>query len=222
MNEEKVELREDIGALSSKFLARKLKEVEKYQEIREDLAAFIKDELTEEVDYGITDKRSKAKTLKKPGAEKICQLLGVEPVFLQDEGTWKMMGEKPGTTCLVCYLMTHEAKLRAIELVACGESKDAQHVISMLSVAEGRGCGSLEERGNAMENDITKITQKRAQVDATLRLAGLSDEFTQDLEDPAYDDSKDNDKGDKKKKSDTKKEDTDAVDLGEVKNDFLG
>jgi hypothetical protein len=52
----------------------------------------------------------------------------------------------------------------------------------MLSVGEGRGCGNIDEKSNSNANDIIKRTQKRAQVDATLRVAGLSERFTQDME----------------------------------------
>ncbi len=54
-----------------------------------------------------------------------------------------------------------------------------------VKIAEGRGSASLTEsniKGNL--NSAIKMAEKRAQMDATLRAAALSDRFTQDMEDP--------------------------------------
>jgi len=54
---------------------------------------------------------------------------------------------------------------------------------SGVEVGEGRGASSVAEKSNWSVNNALKIAQKRAQTDAVLRTGGLSDFFTQDLED---------------------------------------
>ena len=51
---------------------------------------------------------------------------------------------------------------------------------------QGRGMAELREPQMLNANKAVKIALKRAQVDAVLRCAGLSQWFTQDLEEPPY------------------------------------
>jgi hypothetical protein len=53
-------------------------------------------------------------------------------------------------------------------------------------VGQGRGVAELREPGMDNANKAVKMAQKRAQVDAVLRCAGLSQWFTQDLEEAAF------------------------------------
>lgn len=99
-------------------------------------------------------------TLCKPGSEKICGLLQLRPVFSRDVETWEMLGSEPGVVALKCELIT------------------ANGVV----VAEGRGARHRDmDYGDV--NKTIKMVQKSAQTDAVLRCAGLSEIFTQDLED---------------------------------------
>ena len=104
-------------------------------------------------------------TLCKPGAEKIATsggLLRLTPTFERDDATWEMLGKRPGYLCYVCRLVTADGRV----------------------VAEGRGA----RRVNQDEGDVNKtvkMAQKSAHIDATLRCAGLSEIFTQDMEDLA-------------------------------------
>jgi hypothetical protein len=101
-------------------------------------------------------------TLVKPGAEKIDGMLKLTPRFRQDGETWAMLGSPVGTIALVCELLN--------EAGAC--------------VAEGRGVRNIDQdQGDA--NKAIKMCQKSAQIDATLRHAGLSEIFTLDLDDLA-------------------------------------
>jgi hypothetical protein len=54
------------------------------------------------------------------------------------------------------------------------------------TVGQGRGVAELREPQMLNANKAVKMALKRAQVDAVLRCAGLSQWFTQDLEDPRY------------------------------------
>jgi hypothetical protein len=103
-------------------------------------------------------------TLAKPGSEKICGLLQLRPRFRRDIENWEMLGSEPGVIALICELVT-----------ASGDV-----------VAEGRG-GRHRDQDFGDINRSLKMCQKSAQTDAVLRLAGLSEIFTQDLEDlPGY------------------------------------
>ena len=99
-------------------------------------------------------------TLCKPGSEKICGLLQLRPTFSRDVETWEMLGSEPGVVALKCDLRT------AADVV----------------VAEGRGARHRDMDYGDLNKTI-KMTQKSAQTDAVLRCAGLSEIFTQDLED---------------------------------------
>lgn len=103
--------------------------------------------------------RDSKECLFKPGAEKVCSLLHLKPVFKIDIDLKSIVGE--GVIPYVCELVNRHS----------GEIE-----------GEGRGsCSIKEKQGNA--NVAIKIAQKRAQIDAVLRVAALSDQFTQDLED---------------------------------------
>jgi len=99
-------------------------------------------------------------TLCKPGSEKLCGLLRLRPRFSRDVATWEMLGSLPGVLAYVCELVTASGSV----------------------VAEGRGARDKALDGDDV-NKTVKMAQKSAQTDAVLRCAGLSEIFTQDLED---------------------------------------
>jgi hypothetical protein len=101
-------------------------------------------------------------SLLKPGSEKICGMLGV----------------------IVHYpALEHyeQAALEGVQLshviIRC-ELKDGQGTV----VAVGVGARSVAQDGGDL-NKCLKMAEKSAHIDATLRMAGLSEVFTQDLED---------------------------------------
>jgi len=99
-------------------------------------------------------------TLCKPGSEKICGLLQLRPRFKRDVDSWEMLGGEAGLVTLMCELVTPAGVV----------------------VAEGRGARHRDQdMGDT--NKCLKMAQKSAQTDAVLRCAGLSEIFTQDLED---------------------------------------
>src|SRR5215469_14480130 len=99
-------------------------------------------------------------TLCKPGSEKLCGLLRLRPRFVRDVETWEMLGSEAGVVALKCELVT----------------------ASGIVVAEGRGARHRDQDFGDV-NKCIKMVQKSAQTDAVLRCAGLSEIFTQDLED---------------------------------------
>ena len=109
-------------------------------------------------------------SLWKPGAEKICGMLGLIPRFpnLAEYEKATLRGEDVKVIILKCEL----------------------HTGSGFVAAEGTGARRVDQdRGDI--NKSLKMAVKSAHIDATLRVAGLSELFSQDLEDMLQD------KGDK-------------------------
>lgn len=101
------------------------------------------------------------KSLAKGGAEKIASIFNWVATFNKDEDALSMLGDNPGLVAFTCTLKVK------------GEDT---------FVGEGRGAASL--KGNAGDpNKTLKMAQKSAFIDGVLRASGLSDFFTQDLED---------------------------------------
>lgn len=136
-------------------------------ENRRALMEWVRSALIENVDFGrIPTRRGPSKpSLWKPGAEKICGMLGVT-IHYPTLGDYE------------------QAALHGVALVhvilRC-EIHDAAGNV----VADGVGARSMKQDGNDL-NKALKMAAKSAHIDATLRMAGLSEVFTQDLEDMAH------------------------------------
>jgi hypothetical protein len=101
-------------------------------------------------------------SLFKPGAEKICGMLGVTVHYpnLTAYEQAALAGKHLGTIILRCEL--HDSQGRV--------------------VAEGIGARNVQQDYGDLNKSL-KMAGKSAHIDATLRMAGLSEVFTQDLED---------------------------------------
>lgn len=136
---------------------------------RELLKQYINNNLIEDVDYGtikIGGKESKP-CLFKPGAEKFCNLLKLKAEFFTDLETLSMIPEKMKADGVIAF--------------RC----DLIHMVTGQKISEGRGVCTIAEKKGII-NTAVKIAEKRAKVDAVL-MFGLSDSFTQDLEDTQED-----------------------------------
>jgi len=138
--------------------------LDRRKENRQALMEWIRASLVEKIDYGrIYTKRGLSRpSLLKPGAEKICGMLGVFTTFptLTEYEQAVLKGIEIKSVVLRCALL------------------DSRGVI----VAEGVGARSLAQ-DNGDLNKALKMAEKSAHIDATLRMAGLSEVFTQDIED---------------------------------------
>jgi len=142
--------------------------IQEETEQRKLITEFISKHMKEGIDYGKIKVRTKdgrevesKPSLFKPGSEKFCSLFHLRPVFVRDDETWEMAGKVPGLFAYKCQLIAPNGAV----------------------VGEGRGAARLTEKAGWTENNAIKIAEKRAQIDAVLRTGGLSDFFTQDLED---------------------------------------
>lgn len=134
-------------------------------ENRRALIDWIRGSLVEGVDFGAVPlKRGgySKPSLRKPGAEKICGMLGVTATFptLKDYEAAALEGRRLEQIVLRCHLTSPDGQI----------------------VADGVGARSVEQDHGDL-NKALKMAVKSAMIDATLRMAGLSEIFTQDLED---------------------------------------
>ena len=144
-----------------------------YSEKRLAFRTWLEGHLKEGVHYGFPPgcRRSTANekewiskpSLYKAGADLVCDLMQVRVEYATDMDAWKQLGEPVGTYVFRCMLKSRTT----------GEL-----------IAEGRGVRKVGEKG-MKENASIKMAQKAAKVDAVLNGWGLSDLFTQDLEDMA-------------------------------------
>lgn len=128
------------------------------------LLSWVRNALVDSVDFGsikIKGRMSRP-SLWKPGAEKICGMLGVTIRYpsLSEYEQAAMTGAEIKQVIIRCEIL------------------DAAGSI----IAEGIGARSLcQDNGDI--NKALKMACKSAHIDATLRMAGLSEIFTQDIED---------------------------------------
>lgn len=129
---------------------------------RKEFKSKIVDEMKEGLHFHKIKFGSKeVQTLSKGGAEMVASAFGWTAEFVKDSDTWEMMGSLPGTVCYICKLSNGKF------------------------IGEGRGARYIKQDNGDM-NKCIKMAQKSAFVDAVLRASGLSDLFTQDLdENPA-------------------------------------
>lgn len=99
------------------------------------------------------------KSLAKGGAEKLLKIFNLVAKFEVDKETMSLI-KQDGVIAYICTLSDNDGEFRG----------------------EGRGADNLL-RHKSDSNKTIKMAQKRAFVDAVIRTTGLSDIFTQDLED---------------------------------------
>ena len=104
-------------------------------------------------------------SLYKAGADFISDLMGLRAEYDADIEGWTQMGKPAKTVVYRCRLYSR----------ATGEL-----------VSEGRGSRSVGQKGGD-ENNTVKMAQKSAKVDAVLNAYGMSDLFTQDMEEKPRD-----------------------------------
>lgn len=100
------------------------------------------------------------KSLAKGGAEKLASIYNLTAEFKQDMETTGMLKTVTGLVAFVCNLTSKNGQL----------------------IGQGRGASTLTKNlGDA--NKTVKMAQKSAFIDSVIRSTGLSDLFTQDIED---------------------------------------
>lgn len=129
------------------------------EENRQTLLRWISANLKEDIDYGTIKNK---KSLWKPGAEKIRGMLGVKATYPDAEKYIESasQGKIIEQVFIKCVIITSDS----------------------IVLSEGLGARTLrQDKGDI--NKCVKMAEKSACIDATLNLCGLSEIFTQDLED---------------------------------------
>lgn len=163
--------------------------------------AIIQKTLKKDHDYGIIPGTGNKPTLLKPGAEKILMLMGLTSIY---EIIEKVQDYKNGFFAFTIKCTIFKNDLKITEGVGHANTKEARYArrwITEKKLPDGMDKNSLPKRereskyGKYFEyqisnddpytlvNTVLKMAKKRAQVDAALTVASLSDIFTQDLED---------------------------------------
>lgn len=120
------------------------------------LLKWVRDRLIEGTDYGVIKNK---KSLWKPGAEKVVGMLGLQVRWPDLERELDRLRNGADTIWLSC------------ELLSSGKV-----------MAQGAGSRALSADGGD-GNKAIKMAKKSAMIDAVLNIAGLSEVFTQDIED---------------------------------------
>lgn len=143
-----------------------------YKDRRTTFRRWLLEQLRQGIHYGYPpgcEPRGKANpeqwthkpSLYKAGADFMCDLMGVRDEYEADRAAWEQLGSKEGTVVYCCRLVSRKT----------GEL-----------VGEGRGAFVSGNKG-MKENAALKMAKKCAKVDAVINSWGLSDLFTQDIED---------------------------------------
>lgn len=144
--------------------------------------AYVREGLQEGVDYGKIPGTGDKPALLKPGAERLVQGMGVRTAFVIVEQ--EIDHDRENTFCdrynnvrtsygLYRYTVRCEVYDAAGNLR--GEGIGSASTLESKYISRPRDC----------ENTVLKMAKKRALVDAVLNTFGLSDRFTQDVEDIA-------------------------------------
>jgi len=149
------------------------KALQEYRAWRDVLKKFIAEDLEEGVDFMSVRNGSKPSLLQ-PGAQKLARLLGLSAHFDIVERAIDLTGEE------------HDGKPFVHVLVKCALN-DATGVVVSESYGEANSRSprmrNVAANADNVINTVVKMAQKRAYVGAVTFAAGVSEEFTQDIED---------------------------------------
>jgi len=179
-----------ISDVDKQTVVQTLKKINEFQ-------AVVKEMLKKEHDFDVIPGTNKP-TLLKPGAEKICMMLGVAPDYELLTKTEDYQTEFFAYT-VKCNLLKNGMVIGQ-GLGSCNSKENKYRYINVkeADLPESLDKSTLKSRVDKygrtvykIENDdictiantVLKMAKKRAHVDATLQLAALSEIFTQDVED---------------------------------------
>lgn len=148
-------------------------------EAHKEITVLITQALVSGTDYGLIP-GAKTPSLFKAGAERLLKAFGCHPEYV-------VLSQEADHDRVITYRKKYGPEMTSVGLykfvIEC-------RVISSLGVCVGTGIGSCStmeakyiDRPRDLENTVLKMAQKRAMVAAVLNTFGLSDRFTQDVED---------------------------------------
>ena len=164
------------------------------------LQATLKSILVDGHDYGKIPGCGDKPTLLKPGAEKILMSLGITSSYELIEHTEKFEGKGFFAYTVKCILFKNGQKItEGLGHANSKEKKWAYEFVNEKDLPEGTDKSLLKKKVfnsnngtftkyevdadvNSKANTILKMAKKRAQIDAVLTVASLSEIFTQDFD----------------------------------------
>lgn len=169
------------------------------------LQSTLKTILTENHDYGKIPGCGDKPTLLKPGAEKILMAMGITATYELVEHTENFDGLGFFAYTVKCVLQKNGIRItEGLGHANSREKKWALEYVYEKDLPEGTAKEVLKKKkietqkgtfykyevdadANSKANTILKMAKKRAQIDAVLSVASLSEIFTQDFDDIAVD-----------------------------------
>lgn len=161
-------------------------------EAHKEVSTLIQHALEKDIDYGVIPGTGDKPALLKPGAERLVRAFGCVARYIL------VQSEIDHDRIVKWSKKKRDYKTGRYESID-GESfglyryvyKCEIHTMDGRLVGDGDGsCSTMEtkyiERPRDLENTILKMSQKRALVAATLNAFGLSDRFTQDIEEMGH------------------------------------
>lgn len=161
---------------------------------------LLQKELKQGRDFGVIPSTTKP-TLLKPGAEKILMLLGISSEY---EVIEQIQDYKHGIFAFTIKCILYKNGIKITEGVGCCSTKESKYAYKWVyekEVPSNINKDDLVKREfngpygkyfkyridnddpYTLANTVLKMAKKRAQVDAVLTVASLSEIFTQDIED---------------------------------------
>lgn len=171
------------------------------------LQSTLKNILTERHDYGKIPGCGDKPTLLKPGAEKILMAMGITATYELIEHTEKFEGLGFFAYTVKCILNKNGIKItEGLGHANSKEKKWAYEYVYEKDLPDGANKDLLKKKkinsesgtfykyeveadANSKANTILKMAKKRAQIDAVLSVASLSEIFTQDFDDIPQDEA---------------------------------
>ncbi|MGV0167152.1 hypothetical protein ACRYI5_00970 [Furfurilactobacillus sp. WILCCON 0119] len=163
-----------IEHVNQQEMSKKVQAIDNFQKL-------VQSQLANKHDYGVIPGTQKP-TLLKPGAEKILMLMGltsdydiVDQVLDYDNGFFSYT--------VKCTLT--QGTQRITEGLGSANTKENRYQLKTWNKKENKKMwdGVTYQDPYTLNNTVLKMAKKRAQIDATLTVASLSNVFTQDLED---------------------------------------
>jgi len=130
--------------------------------------AVVQKTLKKDHDYGVIPGTGSKPTLLKPGAEKILMLMGLTSEYKVIE---RVQDYDRGFFAFTVKCTLSKGDVKVTEGVGHANTRERRYT------------SGKQQDAYTLANTVLKMAKKRAQVDAVLTVASLSDIFTQDMED---------------------------------------